>query len=51
MQLLDGIKETRGYCKLEEEALDCTLWRTRSGGGYEPVVRQTSIHVIYKKRA
>jgi len=28
-QLLDGRKERRGYCKLKEEALDCTLWRTR----------------------
>jgi hypothetical protein len=26
-QLLDDLKETRGYWKLKEEALDCTLWR------------------------
>ena len=28
-QLLDGLKEKRGYCKLEEEALDRTVCRTR----------------------
>ena len=27
-QLLDDIKETRGYWKLKEEALDCTVRRT-----------------------
>jgi hypothetical protein len=27
---------------LKEEALDCTLWRTRFGRGYGPVVRQTT---------
>jgi len=41
-QLLNGLKEERGCCKLEEEALDRTLWRTRSGRGYGPVVRQTA---------
>jgi hypothetical protein len=35
--LLDGLKETRG--KLEEEAQDRTLWKTRLGKGYGPVVR------------
>ena len=30
-QLLDGIKEKRGYWKLKEEALDRILWRTRFG--------------------
>ena len=30
-QLLDDLKETRGYWKLKEEALDRTLWRTRFG--------------------
>ena len=39
-QLLDDIKENRGYCKLEEEVLDCTLWRTLFGEEYGPVVRQ-----------
>jgi hypothetical protein len=40
-QLLDGFKEKRGYCKLKEEALDRTLWRTRFGRGYGPSVTQT----------
>ena len=37
-QLLDELKETRGYWKLKEKALNCFLWRTRFGRGY--VVRQ-----------
>jgi hypothetical protein len=41
-QLLDGLKETRGYGKLKEEALDRTLWRTGFGRGCGPVVRQTT---------
>jgi hypothetical protein len=41
-QLLDDLKEMRGYWKLKEEALDRTLWRTRFGRGYGPVVRQTA---------
>jgi hypothetical protein len=40
-KLLDDLKEKRGYCKLKE-ALDCTVWRTRFGRGYGPVVRQTA---------
>jgi len=32
-QLLDELKETRGYCKLKEEALDRTVWRTGCGRG------------------
>jgi hypothetical protein len=27
---------------LKEKALDCTLWRTRFGRGYGPVVGQTT---------
>jgi hypothetical protein len=30
-QLLDDLKEKRGYWKLKEEALDRTVWRTRFG--------------------
>jgi hypothetical protein len=30
-QLLDDLKEKRRYCKLKEEVLDRTLWRTRFG--------------------
>jgi hypothetical protein len=41
-QLLDDLKEKRRYWKLKEEALDRTLWRTRFGRGYGPVVRQTN---------
>jgi hypothetical protein len=38
--LLDYLKEKRGYWKLKEEALDRTMWRTRFGRDYGPVVRQ-----------
>jgi hypothetical protein len=41
-QLLDDFKETRGYWKLKEEAVDRILRRTRFGRGYGPVVRQTT---------
>jgi hypothetical protein len=37
-QLLDDLKEKRRYWK----ALDRTLWGTRFGRGYGPVVRQTT---------
>jgi hypothetical protein len=30
-QLLNDLKETRRYCKLKEEALVRTLWRSRFG--------------------
>jgi hypothetical protein len=42
LQLLDDVKETRRDWKSKEEALDRTLWRTRFGRGYGPVVRQTA---------
>jgi hypothetical protein len=41
-QILDEIKEKKGCCKLKQEALDRTLWRTGFGRGYGPVVRQTT---------
>jgi hypothetical protein len=41
-RLLDDLKETRGYWKFKEEALDRALWRTRFGRGSVPVVRQTT---------
>ena len=41
-KLLDDLKERRGYSHLKEEALDRTMWRNRSGGGFGPVVRQTT---------
>jgi hypothetical protein len=39
-ELLDELKERRGYSHLKEEALDRTMWRARFGGGFGPVVRQ-----------
>ena len=38
-QLLNDVKEKRGYWKLKEEALDRNMWRTRFEKGYGPVVR------------
>jgi len=38
-QLLDDLKETKGYCKLKGEALARTLWKTHFGHGRGPVVR------------
>ena len=40
--LLGYLKERREYCKLKEEALNCTLRRTHFGKGYEPVVGRTA---------
>jgi len=39
-QLLNGLKEKRGYCKLKEEALNRNQWRTRFGRCYGAVVRK-----------
>ena len=39
-QLLDDLKERRGYSHLKEEALDRTVWGARFGRGFGPVVRQ-----------
>ena len=41
-QLLDDLKEERGYWKLNDEVLDRTLWRIRFEMGYGRVVRQTT---------
>ena len=41
-KLLDDLKGRRGYSHLKEEALDRTMWRNRSGGGFGPVVRQNT---------
>jgi hypothetical protein len=41
-KLPDDLKERRGYSHLKEEALDRTMWRTRFGRGFGPVVRQTT---------
>ena len=40
--ILDDLKDRRGYSHLKEEALDCTRWRNRFGRGVGPVVRQTT---------
>ena len=40
-KLLDDVWKTREYRKLKEEALDCTVWRSRFGRGHGPVVRET----------
>jgi hypothetical protein len=40
--LLEDLKETRGYRKLQEETLDRTLQSTRFGRFYGTVVRQTT---------
>jgi hypothetical protein len=39
-QLLDDLKEKRGYRKLKEEALDRTLFGTRFGRGFERLVKE-----------
>jgi hypothetical protein len=46
-QLLDDLKEKRRYWKLKGKALDKTLWRSRFGRGYGPVVRQTTYLLTY----
>ena len=38
-QLLNDLQEIEGYCKLKEEAIDRSLWRTRCVRWYGPVVR------------
>ena len=40
-QLLNDLKEKKGYWKLKEEALDRTVWRTCFGRENGLVVRQT----------
>ena len=40
--LLDGLRNRRGYSHLKEEALDRTVWRNHFGGGFGPVVRQNT---------
>jgi hypothetical protein len=41
-QLLDDLK-TRKHWELKEEAIVCTLWRTRFARGYGTVVRQDTL--------
>jgi hypothetical protein len=49
-QLLDDLKQMKGYCKLKEEAVDHTLQRTHFGRGYGPVGRQTTESMNWNKR-
>ena len=37
--LLDDLKERRGFAHLKEEALDRNTWRARFGRGFGPVVK------------
>jgi hypothetical protein len=46
-KLLDDLKERRGYSHLKDEALDRTMWRTRFGRGFGPVVRQTAKRMTF----
>jgi hypothetical protein len=39
-QLLDDLKEKRGYWKSNEEALDSYVLRNRFGRGCGPVIKQ-----------
>jgi len=41
-QLLDGLKDNRGYCKFEEEGLYLIAGRNDFLRGYGPVVRRTT---------
>ena len=41
-KLLDDLREGGGYSHLKEEALNCTMWRDRFGGGIGPVIRRTA---------
>ena len=40
--LLDDLRERRGYSHLKQEALDRTVWRVGFGRGFGSVVRQTA---------
>jgi hypothetical protein len=40
-QVFGNLKDGKGYCKLTEETLDRTVWRTGFERDCEPVVRQT----------
>ena len=39
-EVLDDVKEDNRILEIKKEALDRTLWRTRFGSSYFPVVRQ-----------
>jgi uncharacterized protein (UPF0335 family) len=41
-QIMDDLKEIRGYCNLKEEALDRTVWRIGFRRRFGPVIIQTT---------
>jgi len=41
-ELLDELKEKRGYWKLKQEGLNRTVWRPGFERCYEPVIRQAT---------
>jgi hypothetical protein len=41
-KLLNDLKKRIGYSRLKEEPQDHTMWRSRFGRGFGPVVRQTA---------
>jgi hypothetical protein len=47
-QLMNDLKEKRGFFKLKEEAIDRTVWRTWSGSGNGPVLRQTTKWILVR---
>jgi len=49
-QLLDDLKQKRGYCRLIEEAVDRTLWKTCFGRNCGPIARQTKERMNYLQR-
>jgi hypothetical protein len=49
-QLLDDFKENTWSCKLKEEVVVHTIWRTRFGGGYGPLVRSTTERCWVERR-
>jgi hypothetical protein len=40
---MDDLKGKRRYCKLKDDAIDRTVWRTGFGRGYGPVVKKTVV--------
>jgi len=47
-QILGYFRVIRGCCKLKQEALDHTVWRTRLGRSCETVVRQKKIGITFR---
>ena len=41
-ELLDDLKDSRGYSHLKEEAVDRAMWWNCFRGGFGPVVRQNT---------